>query len=460
MDLKEQKEILASSQDRTETGQTNSNREKPRFARNHQDYWKAKLKRRNYRSRDGGLVEIPEWQVRMFHQGKETWFNLGTANRAAAAIKARDIYMSMISVGWDATFAKYKPDPTVSDEVCTVGEFLADVAKRSHIKPVTLRRYSVKLRKIVADIAGVNAGRKVKGRLSKYDYVNGGNKAWRATVDGQSLAILTPEAITAWRNSYVATRSSEPTTRISAERSAASTIRCSRALFTGDVTNMLHVKLPPNPFSGVKLKDPGPQRYHSDINPEWLLKAAATELTAKEPKIGGQEYLALNLCLWAGLRRKEADLLTWKQVDLQNGHVHVRRTPYFEPKTEESQRIIDIPSEAVEVIRAFKEGSHSEFVLDGSDARPAATYDYYRADSTWRTLTAWLKSKGVRERKAIHMLRKESGSLMASRFGIEAAREHLGHRDIRTTSAHYVSKKGRREVSLTAGGTGNQMRVI
>src|SRR5450432_3568427 len=43
---------------------------------------------------------------------------------------------------------------------------------------------------------------------------------------------------------------------------------------------------------------------------------------------------------------------------------------------------------------------------------------------------------------------KESGSLIASSHGIEAARQHLGHRDIRTTSSHYVDKKKRIEVSL------------
>ncbi len=56
--------------------------------------------------------------------------------------------------------------------------------------------------------------------------------------------------------------------------------------------------------------------------------------------------------------------------------------------------------------------------------------------------------KGGRQQKAIHSLRKESGSLIASTHGIEAARQHLGHRDIRTTSAHYVDKKKRIEVVI------------
>ena len=149
-----------------------------------------------------------------------------------------------------------------------------------------------------------------------------------------------------------------------------------------------------------------------------------------------QQYLALFLCLWAGLRRKEADLLMWEQIDFKKGCIHVRRTRYFEPKTEESQREIDLAPDTVAVLQSFKNRSGSEFVLDGADANPGSTYDYYRCDCTWRELHEWLRSKGVRQKKAIHALRKESGSLNASNFGIEAARQHLGHRDIRTTSSH------------------------
>jgi integrase len=95
-------------------------------------------------------------------------------------------------------------------------------------------------------------------------------------------------------------------------------------------------------------------------------------------------------------------------------------------------------------------GSTSEFVLEGGDSNPDATYGYYRADRTWRQLQSWLKGKGIKQRKAVHALRKESGSLVASAFGIEAARQHLGHRDISTTSAHYVEKRRRIEVPLAA----------
>ncbi|HLP01023.1 MAG TPA: tyrosine-type recombinase/integrase [Opitutaceae bacterium] len=432
------------SKNRTETGQTNRTDRTARLPKTHQDFWKTRLKRRRYQDRDGKLVEAPEWQVRMFHLGREAWFNLDSANQAVAAVKARDIYLSLISSGWEATLVKFKPSTPAKNECCTLGEFFADVEKRSHLKPATVRRYALKLRKLVADVAKVEAGLKAKERRSKYDYLNGGHQRWLARIDGQPLSLLTPEIVNQWRNAYVAKAGTDPVARKSAERTAASILRCSRAFFAPDVLAMLKVPLPPNPFAGVKLKDPGPQRYHSDVNPEWLIACAERELRTAQP----QEYIALSLCLWGGLRRKEADTLTWAQVDFAEAQINVRRTEHFEPKTEESQRTVDVPVAVLNVLRSFKKDSTSEFVLDGGAANPAATYDFYRADCTWRRLHAWLKSHGVRQQKAIHALRKESGSLVATAFGIEAARQHLGHRDITTTSAHYVEKRRRIEVQI------------
>lgn len=446
MEMSEEVTPVADIQNRTVTGQTAESEKRARLPKTHQDYWKAKLKRRSYVDRSGARMEIPEWQVRMFHLGQEAWFNTNTANQAAAAIKARDIYLSLLSKGWDATNAIYKPDPSVKADICTVGEFLSDVGKRSHLRPRTAHVYATKFRKLVSDVGKVEAGMKGKAKRAKHDYHHGGRKLWLAKVDGKSLSILTAESIMAWRNTYVSKAGADPMKRKSAERSAASTMRAGRALFSPDILDVLKVKLPPNPFAGVKLKDPGPQRYHSEINPEWLLGCAERELREQHP----QQYLALVLCLWGGLRRKEADLLLWEQVDLEQGQIYVRRTKYFEPKTEESQRMVDLATAAVDIIRGFKENGTSPFVLDGAAPDPTATWPHYRCACLWSNLLSWLKAKGVRQRNAVHVLRKESGSLIASSHGIEAARQHLGHRDIRTTSSHYVDKKKRVEVQLAS----------
>ena len=423
-------------------------------SRFHVDYWKERLYRKTF-TRDGVRHEVPEWSVRLQHIGRREAFALGSGNASAAAVRAKEIATYLEANGWAVTLAKFKPDPVAKADVCTVGEFLADVQSSSHLKPMTVRRYAVKLRKMVADVSKLEVGVKGRAKRAKYDYATGGRKAWLDKVDGQRLDVLTSESVNSWRNHYVAKAGADPIKRKSAERSAASYLRCVRALFTADVISVLKVNLPPNPFAGVKLKDPGPQRYHSEINPEWLLACAYRELRQTHP----QQYLALFLCLWAGLRRKEADLLLWEQIDFRERQIHVRRTAYFEPKTEENQRTIDLAPVAIDVLRSFKKDNRSEFVLDGSEANPAATYDFYRCDCTWRDLNAWLRKKGVRQRKAIHALRKESGSLIASTFGIEAARQHLGHRDIRTTSAHYVDKKRRVEISLPME-TAGQLREV
>jgi len=148
-----------------------------RRPKTHQDFWKDRLVHRSYDDGDGRAVQMPEWHVRIASRGRRDWFNLGTANQAAASVKARDIYVSIVAAGWEPTLAKFKPGMIEKPEVCTVGEFLADVRARSHLKPITIRRYEVKLRKIVSDVAKLEAGLKGPAKRAKYDYVNGGNKA-------------------------------------------------------------------------------------------------------------------------------------------------------------------------------------------------------------------------------------------------------------------------------------------
>ncbi len=199
--------------------------------RYHVDYWKERLYRKTY-TRDGVSHEVPGWSVRLQHLGRREAFALDSANASAAATKAKEIATFLNANGWNATLAKFKPAPSSQAEVCTLGEFLADVGQRSHLKPMTVRRYAVKLRKMVADVAKVDAGVRGKARKAKYDYVNGGRAAWLAKVDCQRLDVLTPDSVNAWRNVYVAKAGSDPLARKSAERSAASYLRCARALFT------------------------------------------------------------------------------------------------------------------------------------------------------------------------------------------------------------------------------------
>lgn len=95
----------------------------------------------------------------------------------------------------------------------------------------------------------MSAARKIE--LIWTAYVKCGNKEWLAMVNAQSLVVLTPESISGWRNAFVAKAGTDPVERKSAERSAATVLRGSRALFSPDVVAMLKVALPPDPFAGV-----------------------------------------------------------------------------------------------------------------------------------------------------------------------------------------------------------------
>src|ERR1700761_4896067 len=66
--------------------------------------------------------------MKIAHRGRRETFPLGTANKAAGAAPARDIYLSLLAAGWEATLARYKKPPAIfhkrDSENCTVGEFL------------------------------------------------------------------------------------------------------------------------------------------------------------------------------------------------------------------------------------------------------------------------------------------------------------------------------------------------
>ena len=74
----------------------------------------------------------------------------------------------------------------------------------------------------------------------------------------------------------------------------------------------------------------------------------------------------------------------------------------------------------------------------------------YRCRAVFAQLNDWLRSQGVTARRAIHELRKEAGSIVATQSGIHAASRFLRHADIAITAAHYADHKERITVPLGA----------
>jgi hypothetical protein len=116
----------------------------------HKDYWKPRLEHRSY-TRDGQRVELAEYSVRIQHLGQRVGFNLDSSNAEVSADKAKEIYIFLKANGWDATLAKYKPQPVAQNKL-TIGEFLTAVQETGKLRLRTFLNYTNCFRSILAGV--------------------------------------------------------------------------------------------------------------------------------------------------------------------------------------------------------------------------------------------------------------------------------------------------------------------
>jgi integrase len=406
-----------------------------KVGKTHVDYWRAKLLKRAYPDRHGRLVEVPEWQVRIAHRGRREFFNLGTANQASASAKARDIYLSLLAAGWDATLTKFKPEMQIRLDVATVGEYLDAARANSGLRAVTFEVYAKKLRTLVAGVFGV------KGDKSRFDYVTGGRVAWLAKINRIRLDRLTDGRIETWRvRSLKAAERQGPLHYERAKVTANSILRGAKALFAPDVVRAVKLRLPdPLPLRTVRNVSVERRRYRSTVDPSALLVAAQAELRTTAP----EQFKILLLALGVGLRRREIDALEWRHIDFARACITVETTETAAAKSDASQARVDVDPGLLAIFRADMGPGCGRFVIRSeADARPqkGATY-HYRANRHFRGLLGWLRAKGVGGMNPIHTLRKEFGSQIAAQAGIFAASVALRHADIQQTRDYYLDKK-------------------
>ena len=70
-------------------------------------FWQKAVFRQPYTVDDQRRL-TKEWYARVQYGGKRQFFSLGTPNKAAAAAKARDIYLALLTGGWESTLARYE----------------------------------------------------------------------------------------------------------------------------------------------------------------------------------------------------------------------------------------------------------------------------------------------------------------------------------------------------------------
>ena len=406
------------------------------------------------------------YAVKIQYRGRRATFTLGVADKIGAAAKAKQIYLALITEGWEATLANFRPDyaPTPKEELVTVGRYIEAARAASGVGARTFEDYARSFRRMVADINRIESeltlepkkvgkrGRKPKPKVinTKFAAISGRRKLWLSEIEAVPLSDITPDAIGRWITDYVTRAAGDPAKQRAAKISANSYLRQARSLFGRKV--LKHVSkslvLPETlPFEGIEPLPRVSMRYHSKVDPEELLRTAAKELEGNTNKREAFKILVLALC--AGLRAGEIDALRWENVDFRLGLVRVETSAYFKPKAETSIGAIELEPEIVELLRGWHGKARSEFVIESDRPfRQSLSYVRRRACDQFKALTTWLRANGVDGKRPVHTLRKEFGSLVAKRFGLHAASLALRHADIKTTASFYLDRKERVVVGL------------
>lgn len=410
------------------------------FAKSDQRYWlqAGKLFKN---------IGASTFSCRLSRAGVREYFGLGTSNKAAAAVRAVEIYEHLLRHGMESTRAKFKPQTAEKADVSTIGQWIAATEKHCTLFPATMQNYASAVRKLAGDIGTLPKNK------SRFSYKDGGTKEWREAVDKLPLNLLDSAQVNSWQVSYRKSKSSNPDAQKRALNSARATVRNAKALFGMKIAKVLRdvaaLTLPePLPMNDVNLTElfgkKTKNRYQSRIDAEKLLRLAGEELASTQP----EAFKVFVLALCCGLRKREIDCLLWSQVDLEAGVIRIEATEHFRPKSEDSAGEVDLDPELLPLLRGWQAAAKGEFVIEGKDHTDFKSRVSYRCEGVYVVLYAWLHKQGVKATKALHELRKEAGALVAKSAGIYAASRLLRHSDIRVTADYYADKKQRISTGL------------
>jgi integrase len=402
-----------------------------RYAKTDLRYWLAVTFRQTY-ARYGSTRRVRNWAAKIQHAGRRETFNLGTPNKTAAASRARQIYLSLQSSGWEVTVGKFKPKPELVQKVSvTVGEFLREIKTTLLARPKTIESYCRAFRMIVANICGIEGG------PEKYDYVRGGREQWLARINAIKLREITPDKVHRWKIQFIRRAGNDPVKQRAARISANSLMRQAKSLFSPKILKFVRLDVKSTPFEGVPFEPRQSMRYRSSFDVVQLISLAQQQLPIEQLKI----FL---LAIMAGLRRNEIDKLEWSAFREIDNIIRIEPTRYFQPKTEDSSGDVEVDAQLMSFFRRLRARATKTFVIN-SDVRPRvdATYSHYRCNRHFTALTKWLQRHGVGANRPLHTLRKEYGSQMCAKHGIYAASYALRHSDIGITSQHYLDRRRR-----------------
>lgn len=408
----------------------------------------------------------PEWCVRFKLKGRRRFFKLGTPNLEAAASRAAKIYAEAVANGLEMVEEKHRirlPEP--AKEGLTVGEYLRAVEEIAVVGKLTLTSYKQALRRLAAEAA------------LQLPYKGSKRAEWLEAVDGLPLSELTDNAVAIWQRARKDQCAGNPLAEKAAEITANTCLRSAKALFSqkriiSKLSDEVRALLPsPLPLSGTSLlPEDTSARFIPPVDPERLLALAAEELGAPrqpdelEPAFALREqmWIGFLLTFCAGLRRKEADLLIWPQVRLEDRDgpkLELALTAYFAPKNRAHAKPVPLDPEVAAILRGYKARHlREEFVLLGEKPR-VRFHTGARCMATWNALAEWLRAHGVNDSKPIHALRKSIGAFMARKFGLHDAQRLLRHTTPAITSRYYSDAEAKQAPGIGGMLAGNVQSV-
>jgi hypothetical protein len=347
----------------------------------HLKHWQKRIFKPKF-SRNGVQHESVLWAVEIQFAGERRRWSLGTPNASAAAARALEIYKFLYAHGWEETEREFQKKTVAKKKDLTIGQYVEAVCE---VVPTTktLCGYIAALRKIAADVAGIDGGK------AKHDYRGGGRDRWLERVNSTKLSALTPEALQKWKVAFLKRAGTDESARRSARTSINSYLRCARSLFQAEIIKHLKsLELPnPLPFAGVKLEPKPSSKYYGTFDLEKLISKARDELAVEHPA----QFAALLLCGMAGLRRREADLLEWDSLRWDEGVIRVKTTKHFAGKTEDSHADIMVDRELLEYLRGCRPKASGPFVIKAPGREPkSVNYAFYRCAPHFEALIGWL----------------------------------------------------------------------
>jgi len=198
-----------------------------------------------------------------------------------------------------------------------------------------------------------------------------------------------------------------------------------------------------NPFGRMERHSEKPQPYIP-------LSTAVRSAIWKECRdLEPESAMIVLLALGCGLRRNEIDKARKSWLCENDGMtvLTVQKESDFEPKSRISRNIPvsqDLAEEILRIRKSLKPKSNDSYLIPTKEPTKAQL----RLNCRFRKVSKWLTDKGIPETKSLHALRKEFGSLVATKHSIFTASTYLGHSSVVITQESYGSLVGNPTVDM------------